>query len=283
MARRLLKTTPHKKKEKERMKPFVRYLLISCLLLFSFTIYAADGVIPEDEETFQGLDLILKLIPLIVPLLIASLKFIIPKIPGWALPIAAPALGALVDYIAALATDNAASPVLAALLGSAGVGIRELLDQIKQKAGMTTAKAGRVAVFFFCLCLFGTGMTCRPLDPGADPLVVRVEQASTLGKQTVQTLFNIDHADRGFWKTNAPAFHNFVNGLRQPQVIEGTNTLPRGYAILWSLQDVKNDYKLNRASSNQLWTALQTVQSVLNEAGPWLSIVTNQPTRNLNQ
>lgn len=81
----------------------------------------------------DGVSLLLILIPLVVPIVVAIGKFFIPKLPGWTLPIIAPALGALIDYLTTRATGAIASPLLAAVLGSAGVGLRELVDQLKQK------------------------------------------------------------------------------------------------------------------------------------------------------
>lgn len=80
----------------------------------------------------QNVGLLLVIIPVAVPFIVALGKFFIPKLPSWSLPILAPALGALIDYITAKTTGGTFSPVTSALLGSAGVGIREILDQIKK-------------------------------------------------------------------------------------------------------------------------------------------------------
>lgn len=72
-------------------------------------------------------------IPLLVPLIIAGLKALIPRIPKVWLPVLAPLLGAAIDIAAYYAGVTAgASPVLAAALGSAGVGLREIVDQMKK-------------------------------------------------------------------------------------------------------------------------------------------------------
>ena len=78
-------------------------------------------------------NLLLLIIPILVPLLIAVGKWAIPSIPSWALPIVAPALGALADWLLALAAGTAVNPLVGALLGSAGVGVRELVDQTKSR------------------------------------------------------------------------------------------------------------------------------------------------------
>ena len=70
------------------------------------------------------------LIPVIVPLVIAGLQLGITRLPGWLLPILAPILGGVIDAGLAWATGQTANPLFGAILGSAGVGLRELKDQL---------------------------------------------------------------------------------------------------------------------------------------------------------
>lgn len=74
------------------------------------------------------------IVPVIVPLVIAVLKFVVARLPSWLLPILAPILGGLADAGIAWASGSTANPMLGAVLGSAGVGLREIVDQLK-KAG----------------------------------------------------------------------------------------------------------------------------------------------------
>lgn len=69
--------------------------------------------------------------PIIVPLIIAGVKYIIPKIPTWLLPILAPILGAVLTIITNYAAQSSGNLVIAAILGLAGVGVREIVDQLK--------------------------------------------------------------------------------------------------------------------------------------------------------
>lgn len=94
---------------------------------------AGPVVHPPETIMPQGNPLTL-LIVLGVPALIALLKMEIPKLPGWSLPIIAPLMGALADYLIHLAGGPGAGAVLGAALGSAGVGIREIYSQLQQKA-----------------------------------------------------------------------------------------------------------------------------------------------------
>lgn len=104
--------------------------LITLLTLFiAIPVMAAEG----DPTPSPGLSLLLIIIPLVVPIVVAVGKFLLPAVPKWILPILAPALGALIDWLNSLVTGTPPNPVTGALLGSAGVGVRELLDQVKQR------------------------------------------------------------------------------------------------------------------------------------------------------
>lgn len=132
------------------------------------------------------------------------------------------------------------------------------------------------AILLFAVALGGL-IGCVPLQPGADPLVVRTEQAELGAQATFRLTLQTDQLDRGFWRTNAPAFHDYCEFLRVPTPYQVTNTLPRYRVMLLSLDDVKLDYKQGRATSNALATALITLQSLQHQANAWLTIVTNMP------
>lgn len=118
---------------------------------------------------------------------------------------------------------------------------------------------------------------CASIRPGNDPLIVRAEQTETIAIGAFDLVVNLDNANRPFWRTNIPAFHQFAEWLRAPQVVNQTNTLPRGAAMIWSVNSVKQDYKVNRAQSNLLITAIATLQSAIGQANGWLNLVTNAP------
>lgn len=69
--------------------------------------------------------------PIVVPLIIAGMKWLKPNIPTWLLPIVAPVLGGSLDFFTNLALQNQGNIWMAALLGLAGVGVREVIDQLK--------------------------------------------------------------------------------------------------------------------------------------------------------
>jgi hypothetical protein len=70
------------------------------------------------------------LIAVITPLLIAGIKLLVPKIPRVWLPILAPLLGVLLEWIAHLATGATLNVWAGVALGAAGVGLREAVTQI---------------------------------------------------------------------------------------------------------------------------------------------------------
>lgn len=117
----------------------------------------AGAVAPATPSTNTN-TLLLALIPVLVPLIIAIGKWALPKVPAWILPILAPALGALVDFLTTWATGATSSPALGAILGSAGVGVRELLDQVKGRL-----KDGAPAVPLILLCAL---LPLATLTPG---------------------------------------------------------------------------------------------------------------------
>lgn len=123
---------------------------------------------------------------------------------------------------------------------------------------------------------------CAHLAPGADPLVVRVEQSEQSAKATFDLLLSTDNANRPFWATNAPQFHQLCEWFRQPQPVSpiGTNApgrLPRAAAIIWSLDSIKQDYKAGRSSSNAVMSALILLNSSAAQAATWLPVITNAP------
>lgn len=122
------------------------------------------------------------------------------------------------------------------------------------------------------LCLI---QGCAAIQKGNDPLVVNVERTETIARDTFDMVLSIDNSQRDFYRNNAPAFHNFCEWLRQPQSVPDVDgkvvSLPRDLAMLLSLDNVKLDYKAARASSNDVFTALQTVTGAMAQANAWLN------------
>jgi hypothetical protein len=75
----------------------------------------------------------LMLIPVVVPILIAVIKLFLPKLPKLWIPILAPVLGAVCDMLMGGAFGS--GTIMGAIAGSAGVGLREIVDQVKKQQG----------------------------------------------------------------------------------------------------------------------------------------------------
>jgi hypothetical protein len=74
----------------------------------------------------------LPLIAVLVPIVIAAFKALIPRIPTWALPLIAPLLGAGGDVAIGVLAGVESSGLAGALAGLAGVGVREVVDQARK-------------------------------------------------------------------------------------------------------------------------------------------------------
>lgn len=110
------------------MKKLLLLLLVlpfmSCLAFAQDVPPVADVVTPAAQSP------LLLIIAALSPLVIQMVKLIVPTLPKWSLPIAAPLLGMLADYIGSLISGGTATPLVGAALGLAGVGVRELIDQV---------------------------------------------------------------------------------------------------------------------------------------------------------
>jgi hypothetical protein len=76
--------------------------------------------------------LIPQLLPVLTPLFIAGLKKAVGHIPTYYLPIIAPVFAGLLDAANAYAGGGSLGWWQASLLGLAGVGVREIVDQARQ-------------------------------------------------------------------------------------------------------------------------------------------------------
>tara|TARA_R110000868_G_scaffold329464_1_gene590306 strand:+ start:108 stop:458 length:351 start_codon:yes stop_codon:yes gene_type:complete len=108
----------------------MKMTVVLLVMFLGFTAWAETSTIITPTASTG---LILTLIPLLVPLAVACIKFLLPKVPKALLPILAPAIGAGIDAVASYATGHQSNLIAAALLGSAGVGLREIFDQVKQQ------------------------------------------------------------------------------------------------------------------------------------------------------
>ena len=136
---------------------------------------------------------------------------------------------------------------------------------VPAKSGGATA-----GLFLFAaslLLIHATG--CAGIAPGQRAVVVRAEQSITIANSTFDAAVHIDAGNRAFYRTNAPAFHEFCEWLRTPVVLSPlTNSLPRGVAICSSADVVKNAYKQTSGTNEYvaLINSLAVVEAATAEA-----------------
>lgn len=71
--------------------------------------------------------------PILAPIIVTLVKLVLSKLPKWLLPILAALSGVGIDFAYGLATTTYQSNVfIGALLGLAGVGLREVVDQLNK-------------------------------------------------------------------------------------------------------------------------------------------------------
>lgn len=100
------------------------------VLIATLTAHAQTAVAPAATTGISPDGIVQWLTPILVPLLIAGFKKVSPSLPGWCLPILAPLLGMLLELVNSLATTHTSNFAVAAALGLAGVGLREVKDQL---------------------------------------------------------------------------------------------------------------------------------------------------------
>jgi prepilin-type N-terminal cleavage/methylation domain-containing protein len=181
----------------------------------------------------------------------------------------APAVAALFTGIGLVcARDNGVTSEQA---GAATAGISQKTAKDAKEGGFALLEVLAVVAILGVLISL---VACAAVQPGADKLVVRCEQAEAGAAGTFDLVVKTDDADRGFWAAKAPGFHKFAEFLREP-IGEGTNALPRGLALVRSVDVVKRDYQAGRASSNAVVATLMTLQGVVSEGVGQLGAVTN--------
>lgn len=130
-------------------------------------------------------------------------------------------------------------------------------------------------IFFFgVLIIVGFFIGCAALQPGADPLIVNTERFETLASGSFETVVDIDNADRGFWRTNAPAFHNFAEWLRAPVPTLSNPNEPRGLGMILLVDSARMAYEADKSQSNVLILAISAMTNAVTQAQGWAVIVT---------
>ena len=115
------------------MKSYLRLLLVGlCALCASVVSLHAQDSAPVAASAGISADQIVQwLTPVLVPLLLAGFKKVMPSMPSWVIPLLAPVLGVVIELINGLVTSHGSNLWVAAALGLAGVGLREVKEAIK--------------------------------------------------------------------------------------------------------------------------------------------------------
>lgn len=101
------------------------------------------------------------MIPAATPLLIAAVKALVPRIPPVLLPIAAPVIGAALQIVLNYAGMTDSGTLTGIILGAAGVGLREAVDQVKKLGGPINGKSAFAFLLLAPLCLVSNGCAAR--------------------------------------------------------------------------------------------------------------------------
>lgn len=115
-------------------------LFVFAVIMLAWSVMGQDAPPTETPpaEPF-GTGLLMVVIPVISTVLVFLFKWVFPKLPKASLPIIAPIVGWLIDVVSTAMGGPDINPVLAAALGSTGVGLREIADQLSKSTGMKAA------------------------------------------------------------------------------------------------------------------------------------------------
>lgn len=145
----------------------------------------------------------LPLIPFVVPLIVALLKGLMPNLPARWIPVLAALHGPLLALLDNLTGIFGHNPTAVFMLGAAGIGVRELVDQWKHKLTGAAPVAGLIlAALVFGGCVsarnqVGHRSTTETLDPESGAVIRRdiVEDTTSTdgrtfadGKQSIAKL-----------------------------------------------------------------------------------------------
>lgn len=84
------------------------------------------------DWTQVGADAIKALVPIATVVLVYLSRRVLSKLPRFTLPILALAFGFLADFVLMQSTGGTFHPMVAVLLGAAGVWLREIVNTIQQ-------------------------------------------------------------------------------------------------------------------------------------------------------
>jgi len=130
-------------------------------------------------------------------------------------------------------------------------------------------------MFFLCCTFIIIATGCITTQSTSDNIIIRAEQAESGTKAAFDFVTASDDINRAFWKTNAPAFHNFAEWLRTPLTNNGV-MYRRGLLMIKQVDDAKMLYKSNASQSNALLNVILDLEAAKSQASAWSTIVTSK-------
>lgn len=117
-----------------------RMLLVIALLLTPLALFAQDVVVAVQAMPWESPEFLAAIVPIVTPMLIWVIdKIPWAKIPTWTYPMLAALLGYGATWLDTLVGVNAPWYIGLAL-GLAGIGVRELVNQIRKRLGALATK-----------------------------------------------------------------------------------------------------------------------------------------------
>lgn len=112
-----------------RPRSLINVWLLAILFLLIFNLGLAADDAPAAPQALPD-QIVAWLTPILVPLVLAGVKKVGPKLPSWIIPLLAPVLGLLIGFINNLVTSNSGNLWLAAGLGLLGIAVREVKEAV---------------------------------------------------------------------------------------------------------------------------------------------------------
>lgn len=222
----------------------------------------APGTIAAAAQPDIWTALAMIIIPFVTPVIVLLGKKILPAMPPWFLPILAPGIGALLAWISTVAGGPHVNPMIALILGSAGVGFRELKDQVGWRMANGPAAVSMIAIFASVSLALGVLCGCAggpvQVKPGSDAITVTAEWTAENGANAFNEFFLFERThDAG------KAVHEFAESLRSTPTKAGIAA-----QSLIDLRAASETYKKDKTAANgsKVQAALNLVLNLANSA-----------------
>jgi len=240
-----------------------RKFLYSLALIAFFTLStgAQNAQVTSNPAQADSQSPLLLIIAALVPLVIQIVKLVAGSLPTWSLPVIAPLLGMLLDYIGSLISGGHATPGVGALLGLAGVGVRELIDQV---GGRVIAGKTVVLVLLASLSLGMTGCGTVQVRQGSDPIVVNAEYLAENSLNSVNEFLAWERSHEAVLLKKNPGVHDFAQSLRsESRDVKG----PAELRVI-ELRTLTKQYQKDKTAANgdKLKLTTATVLNLVNTA-----------------